>query len=56
MKLTGVCFRMVLSLTIFMLMLEVIPSRVSAQTTNGAILGTVLDVQLGCFDPTRSEF
>jgi len=43
MKLKGVCFRIVLSLTIFMLMLEVIPAYVCAQTTNGTILGTVYD-------------
>jgi len=43
MKLTGICFRIVLSLTVFMFMLEVIPSYVSAQTTNGAIQGTVQD-------------
>jgi Carboxypeptidase regulatory-like domain/TonB dependent receptor len=43
MKLTSNCFRIVLSLAIFMLMLEVIPAYVCAQTTNGAILGTVYD-------------
>jgi len=43
MKLTGVCSRIVLSLTVFMFLLEVIPTHVCAQTTNGMILGTAQD-------------